>query len=303
MSSQAGIHRLILCSNVRRQPPGAAGSTRCYAEPPHSWPESRSAALGSAATAPRLRRSLRRVPHFRPYQLAAGTYTAAMSNWILPDGPELCPAGVCYHDFRHHLRLPEVVRLFHVLHQFDGAVARIRSHNDMQHQVVVLGVLRLHRHYVQIGGHNLFHLREDSRPGKRLARKQVVQKLRLIGDFPVRRLIQDRARLRLFQLKLINLLLHLGQLAVDAARMLPADRGCSPPAAPPARPAPQSTKVSRRLDSRATSYGWLARLIVQDASGNQGPRNSRQHRRVHVPARQLRRLNWKPALPREYRSR
>src|SRR5580704_1752197 len=91
----------------------------------------------------------------------------------------------------------------------------------MQHQVVVLGVLRLHRHYVQIGGHNLFHLREDSRPGKRLAREQVVQKLRLIGDFPVGRLIQDRARLRLFQLKLINLLLYRGQLAIDAARMRP----------------------------------------------------------------------------------
>ena len=108
----------------------------------------------------------------------------------------------------YDLCLAQVCGFFHVTHQLDSAIARVRGHDDVQHQIIALGVLRFHRDHVQSGRHDFLHLGEDARPGERLAREELVQKVRLVGNDPVGRLVEDNARLRLFALQAVNLLLR-----------------------------------------------------------------------------------------------
>src|SRR5208283_2494393 len=74
---------------------------------------------------------------------------------------------------------------------------------------------------MQVVWHDSFHLRENPRPGERLAREQLVQKLGLIGDIAVLRSIQNGSRLRLLLVEAVNLLPDLRQLPVDAAGVYP----------------------------------------------------------------------------------
>ena len=66
---------------------------------------------------------------------------------------------------------------------------------------------------MQIGRHNPFHLGKHPRPGERLARKQLVEELRLIGDIAIRRLVQHGPRLRILLVEAVDLPPHLRPVA------------------------------------------------------------------------------------------
>ncbi len=66
----------------------------------------------------------------------------------------------------------------------------------------------MNRDHVQVCGHDLLQVLEHTRPGERLAFKQLVQKTRLLAQRPVLRLIEERFGLPLLTVVSGDLRLH-----------------------------------------------------------------------------------------------
>ena len=139
---------------------------------------------------------------FRTRSSCLGTYKALMSNCTL--SPGVCPVLA---RFLLDLSLLEVLRTFHLAHQFERAVARFSRHHQLDLQLVVAAFRRLDGNHVQPGRHHPLQVFEHPRPGERLAQEQIVEKLGAVAGAAIGRQIEDLFRFGFLLIAGGNLLL------------------------------------------------------------------------------------------------
>src|SRR5581483_809528 len=111
-------------------------------------------------------------------------------------------------------------RLLHVSQKLNSSIAGFAFYLDLQGEPISLVHHGSNGGHAQTGGHNLFHVLHQLRPGKRFSQNGVVQELRFIARAPVLRTCKHLLRQRRFFLELCQFCLRLTRALPFALRIL-----------------------------------------------------------------------------------